>query len=100
MGFRLAVGGLADSAGLRSVQSQRCAAANAPDRMLWMPRMVLGFIGRHWCGRHPTRRQSWPGPGRLRPGRVPSPGSPASALWRPETSVELGEPFTFGFHLR
>jgi hypothetical protein len=41
MGRRLVVGGLADSAGFRSVQSQRCAAANATDRMLWIPRIVL-----------------------------------------------------------
>ena len=45
MGWRIVVGGLADSAGLRSVHSQRWAAANAPDRMLWIPRMVLAFIG-------------------------------------------------------
>ena len=45
MGWRMVVGGLADPAGLRSVHSHRCAAANAPDRMLWMPRMVLAFIG-------------------------------------------------------
>src|SRR3984957_19817504 len=32
MGGRMVVGGLADSAGLRSVHSQRCAAANAPPR--------------------------------------------------------------------
>ena len=32
--IRVAVGGFADSAGLRLVQSQRWAAANAPDRML------------------------------------------------------------------
>ena len=44
MGWRMAVGGLADSAGLRSVHSQHWAAANAPDRMLWMPRIVLAFI--------------------------------------------------------
>ena len=43
MGWRMVVGGLADSAGLRSVHSQRCAAANAPDRMLWIPRIVLGL---------------------------------------------------------
>ena len=54
MGWRIVVGGLADSAGLRSVHSQRCAAANAPDRMLWMPRIVLGFIGWQTCGRHPA----------------------------------------------
>jgi hypothetical protein len=30
------VGGLADSAGFRSIHSQRSAASNAPDRMLWM----------------------------------------------------------------
>ena len=47
MALRVSAGGLADSAGLRSAHSQRRAASNAPDRMLWMPRMVLGFIGRH-----------------------------------------------------
>ena len=31
-----------------------------------MPRIVFGFMGWHTCGRHPARRQSWPGPGRLR----------------------------------
>ena len=31
-----------------------------------MPRIVLAFIGRHTCGRHPARWQSWPGPGRFR----------------------------------
>jgi hypothetical protein len=36
MGRRVLVGGLADSAGFRSVHSHRWAAANAPDRMLWM----------------------------------------------------------------
>jgi hypothetical protein len=41
----MVVGGLADSAGLRSVHSHRCAAAKAPDRMLWMPRIVLAFFG-------------------------------------------------------
>ncbi len=66
MGWRVVVGGLADSAGLRSVHSQRWAAANAPDRMLWIPWMVLACIGRQTCGLHPARRQSWPGPGRLR----------------------------------
>jgi hypothetical protein len=45
MGWRMVVGSLADSAGFRSVHSHRCAAANAPDRMLWMPRIVLAFIG-------------------------------------------------------
>ena len=35
MGLRMAVGGLADSAGFRSTQSQRWAAVNAPDKMLW-----------------------------------------------------------------
>ena len=45
MGRRVVVGGLADSAGLRSVHSHLCGAANAPDRMLWIPRIVLGFIG-------------------------------------------------------
>jgi hypothetical protein len=44
-GRRIVVGGLAYSAGLRSVHSHRCAAANAPDRMPWIPRIVLGFIG-------------------------------------------------------
>ena len=44
-GRRMVVGGLADVVGLRPVHSQRCAAANAPDRMLWMPRIVLAFIG-------------------------------------------------------
>jgi len=47
MGWRVVVDGLADSAGLRSVHSHRWAAANAPDRMLWIPRMgwepVSGF---------------------------------------------------------
>ena len=41
----IVVGGLADSAGVRSIHSHRCAAAKAPDRMLWMPRIVLAFIG-------------------------------------------------------
>lgn len=72
MGWRIVVGGLADSAGFRSVHSRRCAAANALDRMLWMPRIVLAFIGRQTCGRHPARRQSWPNPGRRRLSR----GSP------------------------
>ena len=44
-GRRMVVGGLADVVGLRSVHSQRCAAAKAPDKMLWMPRIVLAFIG-------------------------------------------------------
>ncbi len=81
MGRRMVVGGLADSAGLRSVYSQRWAAPNAPnapnapDRMLWIPRIVLAFIGWQTCGRHPARRQSWPGPGRFR-----ASGDAASAL--------------------
>jgi hypothetical protein len=45
MGRRIVEGGLAVMVGLRSVHSQRWAAANAPDRMLWMPRIVLAFIG-------------------------------------------------------
>ena len=32
-----------------------------PDRMLWMPWMVLGFIGWQTCGRQPVSAQSWPG---------------------------------------
>ena len=58
MDRRIVVGGLADVVGLRSVHSQRCAAANAPDKMLWMPRIVLAFIGWQTCGRHPASRQS------------------------------------------
>src|SRR5271157_1485128 len=69
MDLRVVVGGLADAAGFRSVHSHRCAAANAPDRMLWIPRIVLAFIGWQTCGRHPARWQSWPGPGRRRTGR-------------------------------
>ena len=83
MDRRIVVGGLADSAGLRSVHSHRCAAANAPDRMLWMPRIVLGFIGWQTCGRHPASRQSWPGPGRLRLRRGSLLGSPATTAVRP-----------------
>jgi hypothetical protein len=79
----MVVGGLADSAGLRSVHSQRCAAANAPDKMLWMPRIVLAFIGWQTCGLHPARRQSWPGPGRLRLRRGSPLGSPATTVARP-----------------
>ncbi len=45
MDLRVVVGGLADAAGFRSVHSHRCAAANAPDRMPWIPRIVLAFIG-------------------------------------------------------
>src|ERR1700676_3935787 len=80
--FRVVVGGLADWAGFRSVHSHRFAAANAPDRMLWIPRIVLGFIGWQTCGRHPARWQSWPGPGRLRLGRGPVLGSPATTARR------------------
>jgi hypothetical protein len=29
-----------------------------PDRMLWMPRIVLAYIGWQTCGVHPARRQS------------------------------------------
>src|ERR1700757_5529910 len=58
--FFLTVGGFADSAGLKSTHSQRCAASNAPDRMAWMPWMVLGFIGWQTCGRQPDSLQSWP----------------------------------------
>jgi len=54
MRWRVVVGGLADSAGFRSVHSQRWAGGNAPDRMLWMPRIVLAFIGWQTCGRHPA----------------------------------------------
>jgi len=78
MGWRIVLGGLADSAGLRSVHSQRCAAAKAPDRMLWMPRIVLAFIGWQTCGLHPARRQSWSGPSRLRIRRGSPLGAPAT----------------------
>jgi len=44
-GRRVVVGGLADMVGLRSVHSQRCAAAKAPDKMPWMPLIMLAFIG-------------------------------------------------------
>ena len=53
MGRRIVVGGLAVMVGLRSVHSQRCAAPNAPDKMLWMPRIVLAFIGWQTCGTAP-----------------------------------------------
>jgi len=49
---------LADSAGFQSIQSQRFAVAKAPDKMLWMFRMVLAFIGLHTCGRQPASLQS------------------------------------------
>jgi hypothetical protein len=75
MGRRIVVGGLADLVGLRSVHSHRCAATNAPARMLWMPRIVLAFIGWQTWGLHPARRQSWPGPVRFR-----APGSPATPV--------------------
>jgi hypothetical protein len=82
MDWRMVVGGLADSAGLRSVHSHRCPAANAPDRMLWMPRIVLAFIGRQTWGAHPARRQSWPGPGRFRvPGGTGAAVPATIGLW-------------------
>src|SRR5579863_7490373 len=52
--FFLTVGGFADSAGLKSTHSQRRAASNAPDRMLWMPWMVQG-TSRH---RHRSTNRS------------------------------------------
>src|SRR6516165_1346957 len=46
MGWRVAVGGLADSAGFRSVHSHRCAAANAPETPWPRPRLPAGSRGR------------------------------------------------------
>jgi hypothetical protein len=40
-----------------------CAQATEILYVLRIPRIVLGFIGWQTCGRHPARRQSWPGPG-------------------------------------
>jgi hypothetical protein len=62
---RLGVGGRAEAAGFRSVQSHRIAASKAPDRMLWMPRMVLLAMGLQTCGPQPDSLQSWPGRGRV-----------------------------------
>ena len=53
------VGGFADLTGLRSVHSQRMAASNAPDRMLWMPWMVLLAMGLQMCGRQPDSLQAF-----------------------------------------
>ena len=49
---------LADSAGFQAIHSQRFAVAKAPDKMLWMFRIVFAVIGLHMCGLHPARLQS------------------------------------------
>jgi len=56
--FCVTVGGFAESAGFRSAHSQRWAASNTPDKMLWMPWIVLLAIGLQTCGRHPDSAQS------------------------------------------
>ena len=57
-GRRGTVGGFADSAGFQEIHSQRSAAEKAPDRMLWMFRIVFAVKGLHTCGWHPARLQS------------------------------------------
>jgi hypothetical protein len=86
MVWRLRVGGLAERAGLRSVHSHRIAASKAPERMLWMPWMVLLAIGLHTCGQQPDSLQSWPGRRRAGWRRVLGPSavsSPAIVVVRP-----------------
>jgi hypothetical protein len=51
-------GGLADSAGFQAIHSQRLAVVKAPDKMLWMFRIVFAVIGLHTYGLHPARLQS------------------------------------------
>jgi hypothetical protein len=58
-GCREAAGGLADSAGFHAIHSQRFAVAKAPDKMLWMFRIVFAVSGLQLCGLHPARLQSW-----------------------------------------
>jgi hypothetical protein len=53
-----ALGSLADAAGFRSIHSHRTAAASAPDRIVWICRIVAGDKGLHLCGRHSARAQS------------------------------------------
>ena len=47
---RVTVGGLADSAGFEEIHSQRSAVEKAPDKMLWMFRIVFAVSGLHTCG--------------------------------------------------
>ena len=44
-GRRVTAGGLAESAGSRAIHSQRSAVEKAPDKMLWMFRIVFGVSG-------------------------------------------------------
>jgi len=85
--FCVTVGGLAESAGFRPTHSQRSAASNAPDRMLWTMWMVLLAMGLQTCGLHPDSSQSWPYCGRValtRPLALASPwGSPVTVVVRP-----------------
>ncbi len=52
------VGGLADSAGFQAIHSQRSAVEKAPDKMLWMFRIVFAVSGLQTCGLQPARPQS------------------------------------------
>lgn len=77
---------MAEAAGFRSVHSHRIAASKAPDKMLWMPWMVLLAMGLQTCGRQPDSLPLWPGRGRAIWRRVPGPsagGSPAIVVVRP-----------------
>ena len=57
-GRRVMVGGLADSAGFQAIHSQRSAVEKAPDKMLWMFRIVFAVSGLQTCGLQPARPQS------------------------------------------
>jgi hypothetical protein len=82
-GRLVTAGGLADTAGFQAIHSQRFAVVKAPDKMLWMFRIVLAVIGLHTCGWQPARLQSWSRPRAVRGDRRSGTVSPATTAVRP-----------------
>jgi hypothetical protein len=82
--WRSVVGGLADSAGLRSVHSHRCAAANAPDRMLDTADRA-GRIEPYWIARRQRRALPWRAAHRTRRATEAEHAS-IQLIWRAEAS--------------
>src|SRR6266496_6201593 len=82
-GRLVTAGGLADSAGFQAIHSQRFAVVKAPDKMLWMFRIVLAVIGLHTCGWQPARLQSWSRPRAVRGDRRSGTVSQATTAVRP-----------------